>query len=351
MQEKMDVSVKENQTVNPMKIMQVGMGFMASKTLLSAVELDIFSLLAQSPKTAGQLRIILDLNERGLYDFLDALVSLGFLNREEVGPEALYRNTEETAVFLDRKSPGYLGGILKMANRRLYPYWGRLTEALKTGQQQNEARSWEESPFEAIYSDPDALVEFQDAMAGIQLGNFMALADKFNFSKAMTLCDAGGGNGLLCSLIAQRHDHLYTQVFDLPQVEPIVTRTAEKMGVADRVSFTAGDFFKESIPSCDIITMGNILHDWDLPRKKALIHKAYSALPPGGVFIAIENMIDSERRQNTFGLIMSLNMLIETPGGSDYTTTQFEGWCKEVGFKRVEFLPLMGPASAGIAYK
>ncbi len=351
MQESVETSQAVNQTVNPKKIIQIGLGFMASKTLLTAVELDLFSLLAESPKSAHEIQEKLGLHDRGLYDFLDTLFALGFLEREGFGAHAYYRNTEETAVFLDRKSPGYLGGILIMGNHRLFPAWGRLTEALRTGLPQNELKPGEASPFDELYQDSARLAEFQGAMAGIQLGNFMAMSEKFNFSGHKTLCDVGGGNGLLCSLVAKRHEDLRTKVFDLPQVEPIVKRTAEKMGVADRVAFQAGDFFKDSLPPCDVMTMGNILHDWNLEQKKTLLHKAYQALPPGGAFIAIESIIDGDRRQNAFGMMMSLNMLIETPGGFDYTTTQFEQWCKEAGFSRVEFLPLAGPSSAGIAYK
>jgi hypothetical protein len=97
--------------------------------------------------------------------------------------------------------------------------------------------------------------------------------------------------------------------------------------------------------------MGLILHDWNLDRKMHLIRSAYEALPEGGAFIVIENLIDDARRENAFGLMMSLNMLIELGDAFDYTGADFAGWCREVGFQEVEILPLAGPASAGVAYK
>ena len=113
----------------------------------------------------------------------------------------------------------------------------------------------------------------------------------------------------------------------------------------------AGDFFAEPLPKADVITMGLILHDWNLDRKMHLIKAAYDALPEGGALIAIENIIDDARRENAFGLLMSLNMLIEFGDAFDFTGADFDGWCKEVGFSDTEVVPLAGPASAAIAHK
>ena len=124
-----------------------------------------------------------------------------------------------------------------------------------------------------------------------------------------------------------------------------------KMGMADRVTVVGGDFFADDLPKADVVTMGNILHDWNLERKKVLIAKAYAALPPGGAFIAVENLIDDARRSNAFGLLMSLNMLIEFGDAFDYTFADFQGWCREAGFKRFEVIPLTGPTSAAVAWK
>jgi hypothetical protein len=139
--------------------------------------------------------------------------------------------------------------------------------------------------------------------------------------------------------------------FDLPPVEPIAKRTIEAAGLSDRVSTATGDFFADPLPNADVITMGNILHDWNLEKKLQLIRAAFQALPAGGALIAIENVIDDDRRHNAFGLMMSLNMLIELGDGFDYTGVDFSGWCREVGFSDVEVIPLAGPASAAIAYK
>ena len=340
-----------SQQVDPSRIMQVGMGFWASKTVLSAVELGLFTKLGNGGMTGSQIADVLELHPRAIPDFPDALVALDLLDREGEGSDALYRNTQTTAFFLDGGSPAYIGGILEMANARLFRFWGDLTEALQTGKPQNEIKHSGKPMFEELYSDPDRLEQFMNAMAGISLGPFQALAEKFDFSNYKTLCDVGGATGQLSIIVANRHAHMRCTTYDMPVVEPIAKRTIEGAGLSDRVTTEAGDFFADPLPEADVITMGLILHDWNLERKMRLIKAAYDALPEGGAFIVVENLIDDARRENAFGLLMSLNMLIEFGDAFDFTGGDFAGWCKEVGFKEVDVLPLAGPASAGIAYR
>jgi hypothetical protein len=264
---------------------------------------------------------------------------------------ARYANTPETAAFLDAKSATYVGGLLAMANHRLYPFWGHLTEALRTGLPQNEIKATGKPVFQAIYSSPEQLEEFVRAMAGASVGSALALAEKFDFSRHQRLVDAGGADGLLSICVARRHPHLRAISVDLPPVEPIARRAIAQAGLSDRIEAASLDFFAEPLPKADVVTMGKILHDWSLPEKMKLIRAAYDALPEGGAFIAIDTIIDDARRENAFGLLMSLNMLIETPGGFDYSGADFARWCTEVGFSRIEVLPLAGPTSAAIAIK
>jgi len=340
-----------SQQVDPSHIMQVGMGFWASKTLLSAVELELFTKLGSDGMTGSQIGRALELHARAIPDFPDALVALELLEREGEGNDTRYRNTQQTAVFLDKASPAYIGGILEMSNARLYRFWGDLTEALQTGEPQNEIKHTGTAMFEELYSDPDRLEQFMNAMAGISLGPFNALAEKFDFSKYKTLCDVGGATGQLSIIVANRHPHMRCTSFDLPVVEPIAKRSIEATGLSERVTAMGGDFFGDPLPEADVITMGLILHDWNLERKMHLIKAAYEALPEGGAFIVIENIIDDARRENAFGLLMSLNMLIEFGDAFDFTGADFAEWCREVGFKQTEVVPLAGPTSAAIAYK
>jgi hypothetical protein len=337
---------------DPSKIMQIGMGFFASKTLLSAIELGLFDTLAAGPAGLPELSARLGLHARSAADFLDALVALGLLLRDGDGAAALYGNTADTAAFLVSASPMHMGGILKMANNRLYHHWGSLTEALRTGLPQSEIKeSGGEDSFAALYADPRRLAEFLEAMAGVQRGNFMVLAETFDFGRFKKICDVGGAAGALSIAVARRHPSLQCVSYDLPAVTELARRKIADAGLSDKIAAVSGDFFADDLPHAEIIMMGNILHDWGEETKEMLIRKAFAALPEGGAFIAIENVIDDARRENALGLLMSLNMLIETTGGFDYTFAQFNGWCRSAGFKSTEIIPLAGAASAAIAWK
>jgi hypothetical protein len=337
--------------VTPAKILETGFAFWPSKVLLSAVELGLFTRLGDKSLTGDELGRVLELHPRGTYDFFDTLVALGFLGRDGDGPTARYRNTRETAAFLDKGKPSYVGGILEMANARLYGFWNDLTPALRTGKPQNELKNGGTSMFTELYADPARLEQFMSAMRGISTANFAALAERFDFAQYRTLCDVGGATGILSTLVARRHPHMQCTSFDLPEVEPIAKRWIAKDGMSDRVRTASGDFLRDPLPKADVITMGMILHDWNLEKKRHLVRLAYEALPKGGAFIAVENLIDDARRENAFGLMMSLNMLIEFGDAFDFTGADFWSWCREAGFSRYEVVHLQGPCSAAIAYK
>lgn len=337
--------------LNPSHIMQVGLGFWASKTLLSAVELGLFTQLARKPMTGAGIASGLGLHPRAVPDFPDALVALGFLERDGDGTDAVYRNTPETALFLDRNGAHYVGGILEMANARLFGFWNDLTEALRSGAPQNETKHSGEPMFAKLYELPERLEQFMNAMSGVSAANFRMLAQKFDFSRYRTLCDVGGATGQLSCMVAAAHPHIRCTSFDLPNVVPIAKRRIAAAGLEDRVTAVGGDFFADPLPKADAVTMGMILHDWNLEKKKLLVRKAFDALPEDGAFIVVEALIDDARRQNAFGLLMSLNMLIEFGDAFDYTGTDFASWCREVGFRRFEVIPLAGPCSAAVAYK
>ena len=344
-------AMAEQATLDPGHIMQTATAFWASKVLLTAVELDLFTTLGDKTMTAAELGQQLGLHPRGIYDFFDALLAAGFLQRDGDGALAKYHNTPNTHAFLNKNSPMYIGGLPEMLNARLFGFWNNLGEALKTGQPQNEGKHNGKPLFEELYADQARLGQFLDAMTGFQAANFQMLAEKFHFENYKTVSDMGGALALLSRIIARQHSHLQLTSFDLPPVAPLAQQHVDEAGLSDRISVMAGDFFSDDFPKADVITMGNILHDWNLEKKKILIQKAYAALPAGGAFIAIENLIDDSRRENLFGLLMSLNMLIETGDGFDYSGEDFRHWCSEAGFGQFEILHLAGPTFAAIAYK
>jgi hypothetical protein len=347
MSEARTAAVEQGAEVTPDAIMQLGTAFWASKTLLSAVELGVFSELAQAGALEGEeLRRRLSLHKRSATDFFDALVALGMLERED----GRYANTPATDLFLDRAKPSYAGGMLEMANARLYGFWGSLTEGLRTGVPQNEAKGGGDF-FEALYADPARLAQFARAMSAISSGAGQAIAAKFPWRDHNSVIDIGCAEGAVPAQIALAHEHITGGGFDLPAIEPIFDAYVAGFGLGERLSFTAGDFFADPLPEADVLVMGHILHDWDLDEKRLLLQKAHNALPDGGALIVYEAIIDDERRSNTFGLLMSLNMLIETPGGFDYTGADCRAWMQETGFRESYVEHLVGPDSMVVGIK
>ena len=330
----------------PDGILQLGLAFWGSKTLLSAIELGVFEALTAGPAQADELRARLGLHERSARDFFDALVALGMLRRDD----GLYANTPETDVFLDPAKPSYVGGILEMANARLFGFWDSLTEGLRTGLPQNEAKAGGNF-FEVLYSDPARLRDFAKAMSGISAGSAHAIAAKFPWERYGSVIDIGCAEGCVPVQIALAHDHLTGGGFDLPPVRPLFDEYVAAAGLGERLRFYEGDFFADELPSADVLVMGHILHDWDIDEKRALIEKAHTALPDGGALIVYESIIDDGRRENAFGLLMSLNMLIETPGGFDYTGADCCGWLEDAGFRDTRVEHLVGPDSMVIGVK
>jgi hypothetical protein len=330
----------------PEPIMQLGLAFWASKTLLSAIELDVFAVLATGPRERATLTKDLGLHERSARDFLDALVALGMLDRDLDE----YRNTPATDLFLDRAKPSYIGGLLEMANARLYPFWGSLTEALRTGEMQNEAQSGGDF-FGVLYQEPDRLKQFLTAMSGASMGAAVTIAEKFPWDRHQRIVDVGAAQGCVPVQVALRHPHISGGGFDLPPVGPIFDEYVASFGLGERLRFHPGDFWSDPLPDSDVYVMGHILHDWNLEEKHSLLHKAYDALPAGGALVVYDAIIDDERRHNTFGLLMSLNMLIETPGGFDYTGADCTSWMHNVGFREIYVEPLVGPDSMVVGVK
>jgi precorrin-6B methylase 2 len=322
----------------PESILQVGLGFWPSKILLSAVEMELFTDLAKGPQTLESLRTQHGLHPRSARDFLDALVALGFLLRAN----GEYSNTPATDTFLDKHKPSYIGGLLEMANHRLYGFWDHLTEALRTGLPQNEVRGGGRPLFEALYADPVRLKSFLAAMTGVSHAANMAIATNFPWDGFKTFADVGAAQGDLTVQIARANPHLSGIGFDLAEVGPIFQEYVDKSGVAGRVRFVAGSFFEQPLPQADVILMGHILHDWGIEDKRMLIRKAYDAVPEGGALIVYESIIDDDRSKNAFGLMMSLNMLIETTAGFDYTGADCQGWMKDAGFRKTRVEHLLG---------
>jgi O-methyltransferase/methyltransferase family protein len=325
----------KNRVITPDRIVKLGLAFRAAKALLSAVELGVFTALAESPLDLDTLRKRVGIDERGARDFFDALVALGMLERDESGR---YANTLETDLYLDRQKPTYIGGELDHFNTYVYPHWNLLTPALRTGKPQSGARATGHYP--ALYADQAALETLVKGMTGGTLPVAKALAAKFNWQNYKTIIDVGTAQGCLPVQIAHAHPHISGGGFDLPPVAPHFGNYVREHDLSHRLRFYAGDFLQDPLPSADVLVFGRVLHNWDIATKRMLLKKAYDALPAGGVLIVYERLIDDKRRVNAAALLASVNMVIMTAGGFDFTGADCIGWMREAGFRnmRVELL-------------
>ncbi len=326
----------------PEAIMQLTRAYAGSKALVSAVELGLFTTLAGGPLTSEMLRAKLGLQPRGTSDWLDALVSLGMLERDS----DFYANTAATELYLDEAKPTYVGGmVIGMAADT--SHWDSLTAALRTGRPQIDG----DQDFLDQYEDPASFAEFMHQMSGLSMGAASAIARKFAWQRYHTVIDVGAAEGCVPVQLALRHPHLSGGGFDLPQVGAAFEAYVDAHGLADRLRFYPGNFFADPLPSADVLVMGHVLHNWGLDQKLELLTKAHRALPDGGALIVYESLIDDERRTNTFGLLMSVGMLLVTHAGFDYTGAQCRSWMSHVGFRDSYIEPLVGPDSMVVGLK
>jgi len=335
----------KHEIITPDRIMQLAHAFLGAKTLLSAVELGVFTVLAEGPLDIEPLRKRIDIDKRGARDFLDSLVALGMLDRQ--GDR--YTNVGDTDLYLDRNKSTYVGGMLESLNTRHFGIWASLTMALRTGRPQSGARAT--GNFPALYADQATLEIFVRSMTVRTLPAARALAAKFPWPAYKTLIDIGTAEGCLPVEIALAHPHITGGGFDLPKVGPLFDDNVRKHALAGRLRFHPEDFFNEPMPAADVLVLGRVLHSWDLATQQMLLKKAFEALPPGGALIVHDRLIDDERRFNVDGLLFSLNMLLMNAGGSNFTGADCIGWMQNAGFRKMRIEPLTAQQSMVVGLK
>jgi hypothetical protein len=265
--------------------------------------------------------------------------------------DGVYPNTPDTDLYLDRAKETYIGGLLELAQEQWYASWGNLTEALRTGKPQNNLGASNGDPFDALYADSELVSRFQKAMTGGSLAASRALARTFAWPMYRSVTDIGCSEGTLLNTVLTAHPHLSGIGFDLAPVAPDFDRTVQRAGLSEQMRFVAGSFFTDPLPAAEVVVFGRVLHDWDLATKRILLKKAYEALPPRGAVVVYDSMIDDDRRTNIFGLLTSLHMLLESPGGFDYTGADCVGWMTEAGFVDCSTAALDGPVSVAVGYR
>lgn len=312
-------------TSSPSGILRQANAFCGAKALLTAVELGLFTTLGSGSAGEEEIKQALDLHGRGLSDWLDLLVELDLLEKKD----GRYQNTAGADQYLVRGKESYIGGFIERSNRNLYPAWGRLTDALRTGKSQSG------SHFDIVVENPGILGQFINSMDAFTRVLGPQLIEAYDgWADYQSVLDLGGCRGSLTAQIVKAYPHLAGKVFDLPQMEPFFNEKVAEQGLGEKMTFHGGSFFTDPIPSADIVVLGHVLHDWDREQRKFLVQKAFDSVNPGGVLLCYDRMLDrsSSRAEN---LVISLDMLLVTDGGSEYTVGELREHAEQAGFESV----------------
>ena len=322
-------------------LMALSTGFWAFKTLAAAHELDLFSRLAGGDGiTVTGLAEALGLHPRPAEMLLTGCAALGLLERAD----GRYRNTPLSETYLVRGKPYYFGGFVQMADKRLYPGWGRLAEALRL----NQPTTWDPAVQSSIFDgeDPTMLALFWEAMHSLSTMSARQFGEAVDLGQFRRLLDIGGGSGAYDIELCKQYGQLRATVLDLPHVAAIAAGKIAEAGLSDRIDTAGGSFFEPLPKDHDLHLLSMILHDWDETKDRALLRRSFEALPSGGAVVISELLVNDEKTGPAPAALMSLNMLIETEG-RNYTAAEYSAWLEEAGFRHIQTVWFDAPAVNG----
>jgi 3-hydroxy-5-methyl-1-naphthoate 3-O-methyltransferase len=362
------------QHISPDPIFQMATGFWVSKTLMTAVELEVFSKLSGNRGVnIKELQGVLGMEQRPTEVFATALVSLGLLkltsssssssNTDVNNDTRLYSNSELADTFLDKNKPsGYMGDFIIMMDKQFYGRWGRLIEALKTNSPVEGGGGSQDlqsvgSMFEHAKDNQASTVAqmqmFTHAMYGVSVIPAQALTKVINFSEHKKLMDIGGGSGVYAIEVVKGNPNMSATVIDLEPACNVANEYINKFHMQDKIRTQALDFFNQDLPKdCDVALLSHIIHFLDEEKDKMLLRKIYDSLPErNGVVLISEWLLNDTKTGPITSALMSLTMIVDQPVGRNYSFAEVSKMLTDVGFTNIERRPLAGPAEVVIGYK
>ncbi len=301
------------------RISDISGGFRQAQILFVATEADLFSLLEESPKYAGEVAEARGWDARGTRMLLDGLVALGLV--EKTGGQ--YRNREIASVCLVPGRDAYQGNIIRHT-RSGWATWERLEESVRTGTG---------VPREGGERSPDELRDFILGMRNIGLLSARDVLGALDLSRYRHVLDVGGGPGTYAIAFLKAHPGMKATLFDLPDVIAIAREQVAAAGLLERFSFLPGNYDTDSLGTgYDLVFVSNIIHSLGEERNRALARKCHAALAPGGTLVIKDFLVDEERTGPSFSLIFALHMLIHAGEGDTYTASQVADWTRAAGF-------------------
>ncbi|MFI6095753.1 methyltransferase [Lentzea sp. NPDC051213] len=316
-------------------LLQLTNGFISFKTYAAAVDLDVFTRLAGGRSvTVEEFAEEFDLQPRPADLLLAALTSLDLLEKTDIG----YRNTAIAEEFLVAGKPYYFGGYVKFYNHKLYEGWHHVVDALKS----DRPVLWNPDEQETLFTAEDAVVMelFWEAMHALAGFTARSLADVYDFTGHRRLLDVGGGSGGFPIELCSKFPHLTATVYELPHVCPIVTAKVKAAGLDHAIDTAPGNYSKDAtLPEgYDVVLLSQIFHNYDEEYNRALLDKVWAALPPGGVVIICEHLLNPDRTGPAEAALMGMNMLVAQSGGKNYSETEYRSWLGDAGFVNSEIV-------------
>lgn len=321
---------------NPEKILKIGVDYWSSQVLLCAIELQIFTALAEGPLTLEEIIEEFNLNDRLARDFLDSLVALEFLQKDDI----YYSNSSDSDYYLDKNKQSYLGSVLTLGQ---YQLWGSLIDKL-TSIDSKELQTGGSNYYRELYKNSDIIEEYAKSMSTLNLGANISIAENFPWENVESIVDLGCSEGGLLLQILQRYRNIKGIGIDLPELKECFLTNMKNFSLENRAIFYAADFNNESIPSAEVFTVGHILHALSPNDRNRLLRKLYELLPIGGYVIIYEHIVDDDRSNNVFSLLMSINMQLESNGHGSLTGEDWTKVLNAIGFMEVYIEPLLGPS-------
>lgn len=310
----------------PLEILAQVRGYMLSRVILTAAELDVFTRLADQPVSAGELAPALGVDLRGLTRLLDCLVAHRLLEKEH----GRYRVTPDGECL----ASGHPSSILPMVQHLgvIWENWSQLTERVRSGGNPSP-RATGGVAFER---NQQSFIGAMHVVARATAASIVTQCDLRPFSR---LLDIGGGSGAYTIAFLQENPSLRAVLFDVPGVIPIAENTVTQAGLRDRVAFVPGDFYKDELPpGCDVALLSAIIHQNSPQQNRDLFAKIHRALEPGGALLIRDHIMNEWRTAPPDGTLFALNMLVNTPGGDTYTFAEVEEALRSAGFVNTRLL-------------
>ncbi|MBN1104684.1 MAG: methyltransferase domain-containing protein [Deltaproteobacteria bacterium] len=318
---------------NAQKLMRTSGAFWESCALHAGVELDVFSAIGDTSLTGDEVAGTLGGDVRGITALLNALAAMGLLIKHE----GRFANTSVSRTLLARDSPQYIGYMIRH-HHHLVPAWSELHRAARTGK-----------PVRERTGDEEEIESFLMGMFNQAMGFAPRLARELDLSGRHRLLDLGGGPGTYAIHFCLANPGLRACVFDLPAAREFALKAAKRFGVRDRIDFTPGNYHVDHLKGpYDVAWLSHILHSMDPGESQRLISKAVSLLPPGGLILVHDFVLDGTMASPLFPALFSLNMLVNTKGGRAYSEAQIREMLSKAGVDDVRRLPIQGPNDSAI---